>query len=403
MSGVLEVLRSIPMSDNTVKYYKSCFNTVAAYCEQREVKSFGYQTADELSCHQQQRYRSGEITLRYFYTLRKAAFMLAEYLETGTLVWRHRVYNQIALRQEFEDTLTGFGLSLSSSLSQRSAASVVRSTRQFFRYLEGKGISQITQVSANDIREFVQREASKHKANMGHLTWPIKRLFTYLNTSGLSSVEPGRWLANVAPPRKKVLPCFTPDEVESILAAVDTNTAIGKRDYAIIKIALGTGLRCIDICGMKLGDIDWRKNEITVVQSKNGKQISLPLMPDVGNAIADYILNARPNSGGQYVFLRHCRPHDRLGNGYVGVAIIKRYQEKAGIGHEAWDGKTFHAFRRTRGTRLVEAHVPLAEIAQILGHSQIDSTKRYIALHDDMLRICCMDIADFATAKEGMN
>jgi len=70
--------------------------------------------------------------------------------------------------------------------------------------------------------------------------------------------------------------------------------------------------------------------------------------------------------------------------------------------HKAWDGKTFHAFRRTQGTRLVEAEVPLPEVAQLLGHRNIDSAKRYISYDDDKLRVCCMGISEYATRKDGL-
>jgi integrase len=168
-----------------------------------------------------------------------------------------------------------------------------------------------------------------------------------------------------------------------------------------MKLALGTGLRGEDIFGLQLTDIDWRRYEISVVQSKTGTHIALPLLPDVGNAVADYIVNARPKADSPYVFLRHRKPHIHLDRS-VGPQIMKRYQEGANLVHEAGDGKTFHAFRRTVGARLVRAEVSLPSIAQQLGHKSIESTKRYLSLNDDMLRVCCMDISDFATTKEGL-
>jgi integrase len=169
-----------------------------------------------------------------------------------------------------------------------------------------------------------------------------------------------------------------------------------------MRLANGMGLRGEDIVSLRLSDIDWRSNEVSVIQSKTGGHIALPLMPDVGNAVADYILNARPLSESPYVFLRHRKPHTWLGNGPTGATIMKRYQEKAGIPYVAGDGKRFHAFRRTVGTRLVKAGVPLPFAAQILGHRKIESTKQYIALDDEALRVCCMDISIYATMKEGL-
>ena len=86
----------------------------------------------------------------------------------------------------------------------------------------------------------------------------------------------------------------------------------------------------------------------------------------------------------------------------MGAGIMDRYREKSGIQHEPGDGKSFHAFRRTVGMGLARAGVPLPLVSQIPGHRSIDSTKQYIPLNDEMLRICCMDMSEYETRKEGL-
>jgi len=204
-------------------------------------------------------------------------------------------------------------------------------------------------------------------------------------------------LANPVPNRKKVLPCLDNDEIKAIFSAVDTTTALGKRDFAMMKLALLMGLRCVDIVNMKLSDIDWRINEIRIVQEKNQTALALPLVTEAGNVVADYILNARPKSDSTYVFLRIRKPCGRLQRQSTGANLMKRYQEKVGIDRLAWDGKTFHAFRRTAGTNMIRSGVPLTTVSQVLGHNSLESTKRYLSLHDEMLRACCMDISIYST------
>ena len=75
---------------------------------------------------------------------------------------------------------------------------------------------------------------------------------------------------------------------------------------------------------------------------------------------------------------------------------------RAGIEHVAHDGKSFHALRRTAGTRLIESGAGLPLAAQILGHARIDSSRRYFALASEQIRQCCLPLADFACAKEGL-
>jgi integrase len=269
-------------------------------------------------------------------------------------------------------------------------------------FLEGRGQYDFALLTDECVKNFMESMADTHRNSMSVLTWSMRKFLSHLNDSSISKIKAARYLQQPAPNQRKVLPCFSEQERASILSAVDTKTHLGKRDYAILKLAAETGLRGVDIFDLELTDIDWRTCEIALTQSKTGDPIHLPLMPDVGNAIADYILHARPMSKSRHVFLRVNAPHTKLSAAGSGKHIVNRYLEKAGINHRAWDGKTFHAFRRTYGTRLVESGVPLQTVAQLLGHRNVDSAKRYISQNDAMMRFCSLDITEYATSKEGL-
>jgi len=396
---VLDFLREIPMSVSTVRYYGSCYRTIGRYCKRYGIRGFSEQDAIDFSKYQIKRHEEGEIGLVYALTLRKAAAMLADSMNGKELVWKRRNYRQRQLCECYESTLIEFEEWIASTLAPGSVQVIMQMARQFLGYLEDVDVRDFSRLKLEEIRGFIIESSPRHKNNMANLTWPIKKLLSFLDNSGIAKINANSILAN-SPKRIKVLPCFTTAEADAILGALDTSTPLGKRDYAILMIAHGTGLRGEDILSLKLEDIDWKKNEINVVQSKTSGYIVLPLLPDVGNAIADYILNARPQADSNFIFLRHRKPHTWLGNGPAGAQIMKRYQGNMGLAHEPGDGKTFHAFRRTIGTNLIKAEIPLSSAAQILGHKSIESTKRYISLNDDALRVCCMDISDFATAKE---
>jgi integrase len=100
--------------------------------------------------------------------------------------------------------------------------------------------------------------------------------------------------------------------MENILAQSDINTPAGKRDYAILMLASVTGIRAIDIANAKLTDINWRESTIHFVQHKTGFGLSLPLVASAAAAIADYILNARPEAESPYIFLTEVAPYRRL-------------------------------------------------------------------------------------------
>ena len=401
--AVLDFLEGIPVSASTVKYYRSCYRTINKYCQNASIEHFCNDDAVNFNEFQMSRNEKGEIGWVYTLTLRKAAAMLADCMDGKELVWERRNYNPKYFCAEYGRVLSEFEDYIAPSLSPGSIRLIIQMTQQLLEYLEGLGMMDFRNLTLNDVRRFIINVSPRHKSSMVNLTWPIKKFISFLRDAGYSSIDSGQLVVYSSPKRLKVLPRFTEDETIALLSAIDTSTPLGKRDFAIMRFALGTGLRGEDIFGLRLTDIDWRKYEINVVQSKTGTHIALPLLPDVGNAVADYILNARPKADTPYVFLRHKKPHNWLGDGPAGAQIIKRYQENAGLSREAGDGKTFHAFRRTVGARLVQAETPLQSVAQQLGHKRIESTKRYIPLNDEMLRVCCMDISDYATTKEGLS
>ena len=74
----------------------------------------------------------------------------------------------------------------------------------------------------------------------------------------------------------------------------------------------------------------------------------------------------------------------------------------AGIERAGWDGKSFHALRRTAGTNMLISGTPIAAVAQVLGHNSIESSKRYISLDIERLRECGLELGAMATRKEGL-
>mgnify|MGYP005849731501 CR=1 FL=1 len=400
--AVFEFLKKVPLKASTVRTYESCYRAIETFCRGNDISTFTKEEADAFCNSQMIRCEKGEISLGRVQRMRRAATLLVYQMTDIELVWKQENYRQNSLNSIYEETLSKFRIFLTPSLAPSSVNNIMLTTRSFLAFMECCGKKDIERLTAEDVQKFIISKMPKWKRGMSKLTWAIKKFIVFVNNTENITINAEKYLTT-APIHKRLLPCFTEDEVDEILLALDTSTSLGKRDYAILKIALGTGLRGVDILGLELSDIDWRKNKITIIQSKTGVQNQLPLLPDVGNAIVDYILNARPQIDSPYVFLRHSSPHNGLSRkGSTAAKIFTRYLNRTNISHKAGDGRSLHALRRTVGTRLVKAEVPLPSIAQILGHKRIDSAKRYISLDDDALRVCCLDISDFETTKEGL-
>ena len=398
---ILHFLEDIPLSDNTVKYYGFCYQEVLRYCSENSLISFSHSDANSFCTAQEKRVQMGEICNTYALIMRKAAFALADYFSSGTICWKRQTYNDRVLPESYEVILENYETFLSDTLAPGSIRLIIQMLRKFLSFLVESGCTDISALDISHVRGFISRESSKHISHKINLTWPVKKFLHYLRDNALTDINADIFLTNPVPARKKVLPCLEDSEIQAIFDKVDLNSPRGKRDYAIMRLALDTGLRWSDIASLKLSEIDWRKKEISVQQEKTGTALKLPLTVEAGNAVAEYILNARPKTEVPYVFLRLRRPFDRLNSRTPAANIMLLYQSE-GFRHESGDGKSFHAFRRTMGTRLIRADIPLTTVSQILGHTNLDSTKRYLYLHDEKLLACCMDLSKYPCRKEGL-
>jgi len=399
---VLESLRRFPLCESTVNRYEMHYRyCLLPYCKNNGIELFSDDDLQKYVEWLMLRHKRAEISWGYLQVLRKAAAILADCMQNREITWKFNNYQQ-SLCKHYEKILIDYRIYLSQSLSPNTIRNHLCVARQFLDFLGHCGIQDINKLTPEFVKGFISDKARNYKASMPFLTIKMRKLLLFLKDTGLADVNAERHLVNPAPSHKKLLPCFTDDEADAILNVVDRNTPLGKRDYAIMNIALWTGLRGADITELKRSDIDWRRNMINLVQDKTNVSIQTELTPRVGNAIMDYILNGRPETNCPYIFVNHISPTKQLGRS-IGSNLMWRYREKAGISHEAGDGKSFHAFRRTLGTRLVRAGIPINSVADMLGQLKVDSAKAYIALDNEGLRVCCMDISLLTSRKDGLN
>ena len=101
---------------------------------------------------------------------------------------------------------------------------------------------------------------------------------------------------------------YSKDEIERLIFSIERSSPIGKRNYAIIMLAARLGLRASDISRLKFENLHWITSTVEIKQYKTGKDLTLPLLPDVGNAIIDYLKYGRPESEDPCVFLTERPP-----------------------------------------------------------------------------------------------
>src|SRR6266702_1322199 len=124
---------------------------------------------------------------------------------------------------------------------------------------------------------------------------------------------------------------WTAAEVRLVLDQIDRQSAIGKRDYAIVLLTARLGLRVGDLRRLELGWFDWRAETLTLTQHKTGVALRLPVPGDVGWAVIDYIRHGRPEAGCAQVFVKHRYPFTAFGSSSSAGCRLRYYARRAGI------------------------------------------------------------------------
>ena len=398
--AVLGVVEGVGLSADTVARYRKCCQTVVEFCDPADFAASPASVIEEFVACQQERARRGEIGRNRRNALVKTARMMLELQAAGEVAWR-MMRPGAGLSENSCAVLDQFAAEAGRGLAPGSVRLLTGEIRHFLAYFDRIGRGALGAVTVDDVRGFLVEMAPRRPAGIGNVVWSLKRFFAFLNAAGLSDIRIDGLLARVAPRRVRALPCFTREETSCLLAGIDTDTVCGKRDYAMVSLAVWTGLRCCDIVALRLEEIDWRRDEIRLVQVKTSRPLVLPLSASAGNAVAEWILHGRPECDAPEVFVRLKAPFVKLGNS-TGSTLMRRRLTRAGVEHVAGDGKSFHALRRTAGTRLIESGAGLPLAAQILGHARINSSRRYYTLASDQLRQCCLPLPEFACTKEGL-
>lgn len=399
IDSVENYTNNLDISKARINQYMKLYESIRRFCEEKGMTDFSQDDAQDICIM-----KRADMSKHSYSMFRKAAFTIARFCETGRFEWNALYFGYTRLSDEYSRILQDFRSAMLKELGTGTVRTGIVILRQFFCFLEDSGVRSIREISTDDVLEFVRLESPRHKGSMSKLIRTMRKFVVYLRDCGIRDIDADRFLTKAAKCRRKVLPCFTEDEVNRIFAQIDRNSVMGRRDYAVFLTALRTGLRASDIAALRLDEIDWNTETFRIIQKKTGAALDIPMPVDVGNAISDYILNARVKSDSPYVFqrIRHpMRPEPIEPTAFNGY--LRKYMKAAGIAREGWDGKTFHAFRRTAGTSMVSAGIPVSTVAQVLGHRNINSSKPYIAMDAISLEGCCMDISGIAVRKEGLS
>ncbi|GHV20048.1 hypothetical protein FACS189425_10770 [Clostridia bacterium] len=339
-----------------------------------------------------ERFYSGLISKNYYQMLRRQVQRFLVFSKTGEVKLPNMQSGPtLTLTPEFA-VITAKFLD-DDSLNPNTRNDMRWVAHKYFKRLEEQGYVDLTGVGAKQVQKFMV-DCSKQMTptSMHNVKLYMKKLYAHLFSTGQSESPYKALLSFPVNRESKIYPTLPKDDIAGLLNAIDRRSKQGKRDYAIMLLGAVLGLRACDVIGLKLADIDWVKGEIKILQSKTSKTVILPLTKDVGEALQDYILHARPQSGVKQVFLRAQGSVTQIASAVTIGELYSKYCKKAGLP----DNKRFHSLRRSLGTSMVTSGVTIYDVAQVLGDADIDSTKPYIALDVKHLKICALPFGGIA-------
>jgi site-specific recombinase XerD len=307
--------------------------------------------------------------------LRASVRIFLEADEQGA--FRRRLCNPSYVPAWFSPTLTLYLQFVREhrGVSQKTLRKYRQKLSTFAQYLEGAGVTELRCITPEQIRVFYENvEHGKPRRSYG---CTLRVFFRWATLQG--------WLSNslcdAVPRPRQYRHINLPDvlsetDTDRILGAVDRSSALGRRDYTILLLAARYGLRPSDIRQLTLDDVDWRNARIDLRQVKTDRPLTLPLLPEVAEALCAYLRDGRPATANRTIFVRHRAPFEPFAPENNLVANVRGALLRAGLAKRP-GRRGIYLFRHTLATRLLACGQPLKTIADLLGHTSTQTTYSY--------------------------
>lgn len=306
-------------------------------------------------------------------------------------------------------------LSLETTKSTRTRLNYAYDLRIFFNYIKENNplysnlditnfkLDVLDNLTAMDIEEFVSYLQSyyyndKHRSNknpgISRKLSAIRSMYNYFYKKELISSNPAIQVDNPKFHSKNIIRLDT-DEIALMLDYIENGTKLTDtqlrfhkrnriRDVAIVTLLLGTGVRVSECVGLNINDVDFKNNCIKIIR-KGGNEDIVYFGDEVANALIDYIENVRKE-------LKPIDGHEEalfisLKNQRITTRSVERLVKKYAQNVTTLKKITPHKLRSTYGTNLYKQTGDIYLVADVLGHKDVNTTKKhYAAIQDDRKR-----------------
>lgn len=388
----LQALVKANASKNYQKVFKTVSRNFIVYAREHDIDSFSIDHGIQfLEDHYSMSQKMSEKKWNGVYL--RCINAMAEYQLTGTVdMYLVSTRKKYYFPEAFKDSADAYlsyreYIGISSKSIQISRLYLSR----FFAFLNTKNVMSLDTVTVPIVLEFLRSLSSFGKPTINSIMRTVRYYLKYCHDNEIMQEELFSKLPNPHYNRQSRLPStYTEDEVRKTLDTIDMGNPCGIRDYAIILLIARLGLRSSDVANLRFSNIDWESDRIRLTQVKTGNPLELPLLSDVGEAIINYLKNARPKTESDHVFIRVQPPYTEFRSGAVG-ALVHEHLLRAGIHLEGRKSGS-HALRHSLASRLLEHEIPLPVISEILGHVNTQTTMTYLRIDINELKKCALEV-----------
>lgn len=263
----------------------------------------------------------------------------------------------------------------------------------FCNYLGDNGIESINLCQQKHVVDFMENISILSTSTKSGKAFILRHFFNFLYSQNLISYS-GKELfpVIVTNKRDRILSFYSKDEIKKLISNVDNSTTSGKRDFLVVLLAAELGMRSSDICRLKVSDIHWERNTIEFTQFKTGVFNQLPLLENIKFALIDYLRSSRPTCDSPLLFIG-------LKNGYGMISssqmhsTVSKYFKLSGIDISKRKHGP-HALRHSLASNLLQNNTPMYVIKDVLGHTNLNTTKIYLNIDFNTLKHFALEVPD---------
>jgi site-specific recombinase XerD len=258
-------------------------------------------------------------------------------------------------------------------------------------YLGDNGVVNFSNCRQKDVTGYLISLSHLSSSTISGRTFMLRHFFNYLNKEKITLYSGDELFPVIfTNKRERILSFYSVDEIKRLINTINRTTMYGKRDFAAVLLVAELGIRSGDIIRLKFSDIHWERNTIEFIQYKTKIFNQLPLLENIKYALIDYLKNSRPKSNSDYIFLG-------IRNGIMPITntcmhqIVSKYFKKAGIDISMRKHGP-HAMRHSLASSLLHNNTPMHVIKEVLGHSNINTTKMYLNIDIDTMRAVALEV-----------